>query len=159
MRYSGASSQRPRELIPAGRGDLLIKGGHTHYVYEGASGRRPARLVRSTNTGEAPHAFVRSPLIDKVDALAGYAGRYGSDELAHDLEIRVEGGSLVAGAVAGATGTAPFQPVARDLFATPEIGWKVSDNVGWRFERDPRGKVVRVVASTDRAREVVLVRR
>jgi len=46
----------------------------------------------------------------------------------------------------------PLGPrVARDLF--------VSDDVGWRFERDARGKIVRLVVSTERAIGVVLVRR
>jgi CubicO group peptidase (beta-lactamase class C family) len=149
MRYP-YSTRPSRELVPAGPGDLLVKGRHTHYAYEPAKGKRAARLVRLSKGG-APQVFVRAEPVDRVEKLAEYAGRFGSDELAHDLQIAVEGGHLVAGPVGGAPRGAPFTPVARDLFAT--------DDVGWRFERDARGRIVRLVASTDRAREVVLVRR
>jgi CubicO group peptidase (beta-lactamase class C family) len=158
MRY-GASTAQPRELTPVGRGDLLVKGLHVHYAYEPAKGKQPARIVRISNTDAAPRTFVRAQLLDKVQKLADYTGRYGSDELAHDLEIRIEDGHLVAGPVGGATRTAAFSPVVRDLFATPDVGWRFADDVGWRFERDARGKVTRLVSSTDRTPEVVLVRR
>lgn len=140
-----------RELIPVGRGDLLVKGRRTHYTYEGAKGQKAVRLVRVSSGGEAPQVFVRSEPVDKVEKLTEYAGRFGSDELPRDLEIRIDGSRLVAGPPGGAPRTAPFTPVARDLFVT--------DDVGWRFERDARHRIVRLVVSTDRARDVVLVRR
>jgi CubicO group peptidase (beta-lactamase class C family) len=149
MRY-GRSSAAPRELVPAGPADLLVKGSHTRYQYEPAKGKRAAQLVRIAKA-DAPRTFVRAEPVDKVEGLAEYSARFGSDELAHDLEIRVEDGHLVAAAVGGARRSKPFTPVARDLFAT--------DDEGWRFERDARGKIVRLVASSDRARGVVLIRR
>jgi CubicO group peptidase (beta-lactamase class C family) len=158
MRYANPETP-PKELVPAAPHDLLVKGSPVRYAYEPAKGKQPARLVRSSNRGGAPQTFFRTQLLDKVERLAEYTGRYGSDELAHDLEIRIEGGHLLAGPVGGAARTAAFAPVVRDLFATPEVGWKISGDVGWRFERDARGHVARLVVSTDRAREVVLVRR
>jgi hypothetical protein len=151
MHY-GHSPATPRELVPAGRGDLFVKGGHTIYRYEPTKGGRAAQLVR-TAKAETPQTFVRTTLVDKLEGekLGEYAGRYGGDELAHDVEIRVEDGRLVVAAVGGARRRLPFAPVAHDLF--------VMDDVGLRFERNARGKVVRLVASTDRARRVVLARR
>jgi CubicO group peptidase (beta-lactamase class C family) len=146
----GRASPRARELVPAGPGDLLVKGGRTHYRYEPGAGARPAQLVRTAGH-DTPRTFVRVDPVTKVDDLAQYAGRYGSDELARDLEIRVEDGHLVDGPVAGAALLDPLVPVARDLFAT--------EDAGWRFERDARGHVVRLVASTDRSPRVVLQRR
>jgi CubicO group peptidase (beta-lactamase class C family) len=149
MRYPNTT--RPeRELVPVGPGDLVVAGGQTHYAYEPAVGKRPAQLVRTTKVG-LPQTFARAEPVAQRQKLAEYAGRYGSDELAHDVEIRVEDGRLVVAAVGGAARRPPLAPVARDFFAV--------DDIGWTFERDPRGKVVRLVASTDRAREVVLVRR
>jgi CubicO group peptidase (beta-lactamase class C family) len=149
MRY-GHPHTPPRELIPAGAADLLVSGGEVRYRYEPARGKRAAQLVRMYKT-DVPRTFVRVEPIDKVEKLAEYTGRFGSDELAHDLEIAVTDGHLVAGPVGGAPRPLPFTPIARDFFAT--------DDVGWRFERDAHDKVVRLVASTDRARGVVLIRR
>jgi hypothetical protein len=53
--------------------------------------------------------------------------------------------------VGGAALRLPFTPVAHDLFVTEEVGWK--------FERGAHDKIVRLVVSTDRAMQVVLVRR
>jgi hypothetical protein len=107
--------------------------------------------------GSLPLTFVRAELVDpedlKPEKLAEYTGRFGSDEIAHDLEIRLEGSHLVAGPVGGAARSAPFTPIARDLFESDV------DEAGWRFERNARGKIVRLVVSTDRAWNVVLVRR
>jgi CubicO group peptidase (beta-lactamase class C family) len=141
-----------RELVPVGPGDLAVKGGRmpVHYVYEPKKGKRPAQLLRTTKTG-LPQTFVRADPFEQVHGLAEYAGRYGSDELAHDVEIRLEDGHLVVAAVGGAARRPPLVPVARDFFEV--------DDTAWTFERDARGKVVRLVASTDRARDVVLVRR
>jgi CubicO group peptidase (beta-lactamase class C family) len=155
----GNPTAPPRELIPAAPADLLVKGLRVRYAFEPAKEKHPARLVRSANHGGPQQTFVRTQVVDKVERLTEYTGRYASDELAHELEIRLDGGHLVAGPVGGATRTAAFAPVARDLFVTPDVGWKFADDVGWRFERDVRGNVVRLVASTDRAREVVLTRR
>jgi CubicO group peptidase (beta-lactamase class C family) len=149
MRYGG-SHAKPRELGVAGPGDLFVKGSHTHYLYEPARGGRPAQLVRRPR-GEQTQTFLRAEPVAGPQKLEEYAGRFGSVELAHDLEIRVEAGHLVSGPVGGASRKAAFTPVARDLFAT--------EDEGWRFERDARGRVARLVVSTDRAREVVLLRR
>ena len=149
MRYTDPVF-RPRELVPAGPGDLLVKGGHAHYRYEPATGTRAAQLVRVSKT-EQSRTFVRTAVVDRVDDLAQYAGRFGSDELARDLEIRVEDGHLVQAPLGGAALRTPLLPVARDLFAM--------EDVGWRFERDARGRIVRLVVSTDRTREVALSRR
>jgi hypothetical protein len=140
----------PKELVPVGPGDLLLKGTPIHYVYKPAKGTRGAQFLRLLAT-ELPRTLVRTDSVDKAEGLTDYAGRFGSDELAHDLEIRVEDGQLVAGPVGGAPRRTPFTPVARDLFG--------AEDVGLRFERDARGKVVRLIASTDRAQGVVLVRR
>ncbi|HEY8091808.1 MAG TPA: serine hydrolase domain-containing protein [Polyangiaceae bacterium] len=148
MRY-GRSSFKPRELVPAGPGDLFVKGGHTHYGYEPAKGTQAARLVRRTKA-DLPQTFVRSEPVERVENLGVYTGLFGSPELPRDLEVRVEGGRLVTGSPGGAA-RATLAPVARDLFAY--------DDVGWRFERDARHRVVRLFVSTDRAREVVLVKR
>jgi len=67
------------------------------------------------------------------------------------VELRIEDGHLVEGPVGGAARRLPFTPVARDLFAM--------EDEGWRFERDGHGKIARLVVSDDRAREVVLTRR
>jgi CubicO group peptidase (beta-lactamase class C family) len=158
MRYSGPKA-RPRKLVAVGTGELAVESGKVHYAYEPAKGAQPARLVRSTATGEASHALVRLPPPGGDPPLFEYVGRYGGEELAHDLEIRVEGGALVAAPAGGPTRAAAFRPIARDLFVSPDIAWKIADDVGFRFERDARGKVVRLVASIDRAREVVLTRR
>jgi hypothetical protein len=155
---AGRSTAAPRELVPIGPGDLVVKGGRTHYAYQPAQGKQPARLTRQSKT-DAPRTFVRVDRIDRVDNLAEYTGRYGSDELAHDIEIRIEDGHLIMAAVGGATRGTPFTPVARDLFESEDTGWRFADDVGWRFERNERGRIVRVVASTDRARGVVLTRR
>jgi CubicO group peptidase (beta-lactamase class C family) len=154
----GRWSEPPRELVRVGPREFSVKGGHTRYAYEPAKGRDPARLVRHASA-DVPRTFLRLDPVDRVANLAEYTGRYGSDELAHDIEVRVEGGLLVMGAVGGATRGTPFTPVARDLFESEDVGWRFADDVGWRFERDERGKVVRLVASTDRARGVVLTRR
>jgi CubicO group peptidase (beta-lactamase class C family) len=156
MRYGG-TSHPPKKLVPVGVGDLLLEGGRTHYRYEAPKGTQPAQLVRIVR-GQYSVPFVRAEHVDDVPVakLAEYTGRFGSDELAHDLDIRIEDGHLFAATVGGARRTAPFTPVARDLFVTPDVGW---DSVGWRFERDPRGNVIRLVASTERARNVTLVKR
>jgi CubicO group peptidase (beta-lactamase class C family) len=141
-----------RELVPVGPGDLLVKGRQgVHYTYEPAKGAHAPQIVRLVQSGEAPLTLVRTELVDKVVNLAEYRGRFGSDELANDLETRVEDGHLVEGPIGGAAIRLPITPVARDLF--------VSDDVGWKFERDARHKIIRLVVSTDRARGVVLVRR
>ena len=61
--------------------------------------------------GELPQTFVRAePVVPselKTEKLSEYTGRYGSDELAHDVEIRLEGSHLVAGPVGGAARSAP----------------------------------------------------
>jgi CubicO group peptidase (beta-lactamase class C family) len=147
-----------RELVPVGPGDLVVKGGRTHYAYQPAQGKQPARLVRTAKT-ELARTFVRVDPVDRVDNLAEYAGRYGSDELAHDIEIRIEDGHLIMAALGGATLGTAFTPLSRDLFVSQDAGWKSTDDVGWRFERDGRGRVVRLVASTDRTRGVALKRR
>jgi hypothetical protein len=151
MRYPHTTHPE-KVLVPAGPGDLVVTSGQyrTHYAYEPQKGKRPARLLRTTET-QLPQTFVRADAVDRAQDLAEYAGRYGSDELARDVEIRVEDGHLVEGPVAGAALLLPFTPVARDLF--------VSDDVGWRFERGANGKIARLVVSTDRAREVILSRR
>ena len=158
MRYSGPKA-RPRKLVAVGPGELAVESGRVHYTYAPPKGAQPARLVRSTATGEASHTLVRLPPPGANLALSEYVGRYGSDELAHDLEIRVEGGALVAAPVGGPTRAAAFRPIARDLFVSPDVAWKIADDVGFRFERDARGNIVRLVAAIDRAREVVLTRR
>jgi len=154
----GHSTTAPRELVPVGPSDFVVKGGRTHYGYQPAQGKQPARLVR-VSRAELTRTFVRVDPVDRVDNLGEYAGRYGSDELAHDIEIRIEGGHLVMAAVGGAMRGTAFKPVARDFFESDDEGWRFADDVGWRFERDGRGRVVRLVASTDRARGVVLTRR
>ncbi len=154
----GRSTNAPRELVPVGPGDFVVKGGSTHYGYQPAQGKQPARLVRVAKA-ELTRTFVRVDPVERVDNLGEYTGRYGSDELAHDIEIRIESGHLVMAAVGGAMRGTPFRPVARDLFGSDDEGWRFADDVGWRFERDGRGRVVRLVASTDRARGVVLTRR
>jgi len=111
----------------------------------------PAAAERTGACGRASGGDASVLRLRPRDARRHVAGRFGSDELAHDLQIGVEDGHLVAGPVGGAPRRTPFTPLARDLFAT--------DDVGWRFERDARGKVVRLVASTDRARGVILTRR
>jgi hypothetical protein len=152
----------PRDLIPIGPRDLALKGASTHYTYEPAQGQKPARILRNRG-GELPARFVRAEPVDpselKTEKLSEYTGRYGSDELAHDVEIRLEGSHLVAGPVGGAARSAPFTPIARDLFQTDDESLRFSDEAGWRFERNARGKIVRLVVSTDRAWNVVLVRR
>jgi hypothetical protein len=155
VRY-GRSHEPPRELVPVGSRDLQVKGGRTHYRFTPADGKRPARLTRLSRSAP-PEEFVREDLVSHVDRLADYEGRYGSDELPRDLEIRIADGALVAGPVGGAARTAPFTPVARDLFAAGHAG--DTDSIGWRFERDARGRIARLVVSDDRAREVVLRRR
>jgi Beta-lactamase len=158
MRLGQSATAASRELVPAGPGDLVVKGGHTHYGYQAAQGKQPARLLRTAKT-ELARTFVRVDPVDRVDNLTQYAGRYGSDEFAHDIEIRIEDGHLIMAALGGATRGTPFKPLARDLFVSQEVAWKISGNLGWRFERDGRGKVVRLVVSEDRARGVVLKRR
>ena len=158
----GKTPGPPRDLIPVGPGDLAVKGSPTHYDYEPAKGPKPARIVRNSG-GSLPQTFVRAEPVEpselKTEKLSEYTGRYGSDELAHDVEIRLEGSHLVAGPVGGAARSAPFAPIARDLFETNDESLRFSDEAGWRFERNARGKIVRLVVSTDRAWNVVLVRR
>ncbi len=158
----GKTPGAPRDLIPVGLGDLAVKGGPTYYRYEPAQGPKPARIVRNRG-GELPQTFVRGEPVGpsqlKTEKLSEYAGRYGSDELAHDVEIRLEGSRLAAGPVGGAARSARFTPIARDLFETDDESFRFSDEAGWRFERNARGKIVRLVVSTDRAWNVVLVRR
>jgi hypothetical protein len=89
MQYA-QSTARPRELAVAGPGDLLVKGGHTHYAFEPAKGKRGAQLTRTSKTEPARTFVRRCGPIDKVDDLAEYEGRFGSDELARDLEIRTQ---------------------------------------------------------------------
>jgi CubicO group peptidase (beta-lactamase class C family) len=150
MRYSGAKA-RPRKLVPVGPSDLVVEGLKTHYAYVPANGAEPAKLVRSVSTGEASHTFVRMSLVAAANNLSDYVGRYGSDELAHDVEIRIDGGALVAAPLGGAPRAAPFRPIARDLFVSPDVAWKIADDVGFRFERDGRGKVARLVVSSHAA--------
>jgi CubicO group peptidase (beta-lactamase class C family) len=150
MRYPHTTIPE-KEIVPAGPGDLVVKGQYPiHYAYEPQKGKRPAQLLRTVKTG-LPQTFVRADPFEQVKGLPDYTGRYGSDELARDVEIRVDGGRLVEGPVGGAALLLPFTPVAHDLF--------VGDDVGWRFERGASGKIVRLVVSDDRAREVVLLRR
>jgi CubicO group peptidase (beta-lactamase class C family) len=152
----------PQDLIPVGPGDLAMKGRRTHYNYEPAKGPMPARLVKKSG-GSLPMTFVRAEPVDlsalSTQKLAEYTGRYASDELANDVEIRLEGAHLVAGPVGGAARSAPFTPIARDLFQTDDGSLRFSDEAGWRFERNARGRIVRLVVSTDRAWNIVLVRR
>jgi hypothetical protein len=154
MRY-GRSTSAPRELVPVAPGELQVKGGSTRYRFTPADRNRPARITRLAKS-EMPLELVRDEPVDRVDRLADYAGLYGSPELPHDLEVRIEDGSLVAGPIGGAARTRPFEAVARDLFLAGHAG--ETDDIGWRFERD-QGRIVRLVVSDDRAREVVLVRR
>jgi hypothetical protein len=139
-----------------------LKGVPTHYNYEPAKGQKSARFVRNSG-GSLPLTFVRAEPVEpselKPEKLSEYTGRYGSDELAHDLEIRLEGSHLVAGPVGGAAKSDLFIPIARDLFGSDDESLRFSDEAGWRFERNARGKIVRLVVSTDRAWNVVLVRR
>jgi hypothetical protein len=139
-----------------------VKGRRTHYNYEPAKGQKAARIVKISG-GELPQTFIRAEPIEpselKTEKLSEYTGRYGSDELAHDVEIRLEGSHLVAGPVGGAARSAPFTPIARDLFETNDESLRFSDEAGWRFERNARGKIARLVVSSDRAWNVVLVRR
>jgi hypothetical protein len=159
---AGKTPGAPRDLIPVGPGDLAVKGGSSHFNYEPAKGQKLARIVR-TKGGELPQTFVRAEPVEpselKTEKLSEYTGRYGSDELANEVEIRVEGSHLVAGPVGGAAKSASFTPIARDLFETDDESLRFSDEAGWRFERNARGKIVRLVVSTDRAWNVVLVRR
>jgi hypothetical protein len=157
MRYGRPmkNAHAPRELVPVGQGELQVKGGTTRYRFTPADGKRPARITRLAKS-EMPLELVRDELIDRADRLADYAGFYGSAELPHDLEIRVEDGSLVAGPIGGAARTRAFEPVARDFFLAGHAG--ETDTIGWRFERDARGKIVHLVVSDDRAREVALQR-
>jgi hypothetical protein len=159
---SGNPPGPPRDLIPVGPGDLAMKGGPTHYNYEPAKGQKAARILQNRG-GELPQTFVRAELVEpselKPEKLSEYTGRYGSNELANDVEIRLEGSHLVAGPVGGAARSAPFTPIARDLFQTDDESLRFSDEAGWRFERAARGKIVRLVVSTNRAWNVVLVRR
>ncbi|HMI87544.1 MAG TPA: serine hydrolase [Polyangiaceae bacterium] len=158
----GNTQGRPQDLIPVGPHDLAVKGRRTHYNYEPAKGQKAARIVKISG-GELPQTFIRAEPVEpselKAEKLSEYTGRYGSDELAHDVEIRLEGSHLVAGPVGGAARSAPFTPIARDLFETDDESLRFSDEAGWRFERNARGKIVRLVVSTDRAWNVVLVRR
>ncbi len=151
----GSPPGPPKELVPVGPGDFLLKGQLTHYGYEPAKGKQAARFTR-TWPGALPLTFLRTEPFDAAgltaEKLAEYAGRFGSEELPHDLELRVEGSKLVAGPIGGAA-RATLAPMARDLFRVEQ------EDAGWRFERDGRGKIVRVVVSTDRARNVVLGRR
>jgi CubicO group peptidase (beta-lactamase class C family) len=152
----------PKDLVPVGPGDLMFNVGPTHHRYEPANGQKPARILRIRG-GELPEAYVRTEPIDprdlKPEKLAEYTGRYGSDELAHDVEIRLEGPHLVAGPVGGAARSVPFTPIARDLFQTNDESLRFYDEAGWRFERNARGKIVRLVVSSHRAWNVVLIRR
>ena len=77
---------------------------------------------------------MRATPVTTVDNLAEYTGRFGSDELANDME---DPGSRTAtssrGPWAARRGGAPFTLVARDLFAM--------EDEGSRFERDGHGKI------------------
>ncbi len=83
--------------------------------------------------------------------LEEYAGRYGSDELARDLEILVRDGHLVRRAWGGRLAKTPLVPLAPDVFA--------EGDVKWTFERDAHGKVGQAVVSAERTQGVRLEKR
>jgi CubicO group peptidase (beta-lactamase class C family) len=80
-----------------------------------------------------------------------YVGRYGSEELARDLEIVVKDGHLARRTWGGRLATAPLRPTSHDVFA--------EDDVVWTFERDTRGSVRGVVVSSEPTRGVQLQKR
>ena len=142
-----------RDLVPVGPRELLVKGGTTRYAVESTKGTSAPRLLRKPAEGPA-EPYVRVEPVGTIDAatLAGFAGRYGSDELARDVEIVAKDGKLFPRSWGGSFRMEPLVPVAKDVFS-------LEGEVGCRFERDTRGKVVAVVMTTSRTLGVRLTRR
>jgi len=132
MRFALDGGPKPRELTPVGPKELLVREGTTRYTFSPATKSKPAQLVRRAE-GEAPQTFVRFDRVSTLgaQALAEYAGRYGSDELPRDVEMSVRGGALIAGPWGAqpwsSDGTAqPLEPLTRDtfvLFGIGAFGW------------------------------------
>ncbi len=152
MRFALEGGPEARELVPVGPRELVVKGFDTRYAYEPAHGKVPAHLVRKSSEGPAD-TFVRFDPVSAVPPakVAEYAGRYGSDESARDLQMVVKDGKLFIGSWAGPLAPVPLRPIAADVFLIGPLS--VS------FERDGRGKVKALVIETPRTRGVRLEKR
>ena len=108
--------------------------------------------MRSSPAGP-PVTYVRvEPLTGVTPAvLAGYAGRYASDEVARDLAITLRGDHLVMGPWGGGTSSKPLRPLSRDTFM---LGARL-----FTFERGARGDVTSVEVSSERVWRMRFVRR
>jgi YD repeat-containing protein len=81
--------------------------------------------------------------------LAAYVGRWHSEEADATWQVRLAGDTLLLRHPRGRE--VPLVPAWRDAFT--------ADGTTWRFERDGSGRVVRLVASQDRAWAVPFTRR
>lgn len=143
------------ELLPVGPGELTVKESpNTRLTFAPAAGKKRAQMLLRTAPGPAD-VFVRIEPVESVPGatLAGYAGRYGSDEVARDIVITVKDGKLFRAPLGRAPAKEPLQPVARDVFLLGDDGGDCA------FERDARGMVKAVVFNTERAHGVRLGRR
>ena len=142
--FARAGGGRHRVLVPVGTRELAVRGGTAHYTFEPANGKAPAMLTRKSDAGGVD-TYVRIEPVGSLPAakLTEYAGRYGSDELARDIEFVVKDGQLVPRPWGGRFAQLAATPVARDRFAL--------DDIGCTFQRDPSGKVNGVIVTTGRS--------
>jgi CubicO group peptidase (beta-lactamase class C family) len=148
-------AKNAEELLPFGPGEMAVKGSpNTRLTFAPPAGKKPAQMLLRNAPGPAD-AFARIEPVESVPAatLAGYAGRYGSDEVTRDLVITVKDGKLYRAPLGRAPAKEPLQPVARDVFLLGNDGGDCA------FERDARGNVKAVVFDTERAHGVRLERR
>ncbi len=122
----------------------------TRYLFEPATAKTPAHLVRKPIDGKATTLVRFEPVSPEASELAEYAGRYGSDEILHDVQVGVSDDAFVIGEW-GRTFAAKLAPLARDVF--------VGGGVGLHFERDARGHIKGFTMSADRMLGIEWVRR
>jgi hypothetical protein len=135
----GPGPMRPMEPLDART--FHGRGASSRWRFESVAGKAPPRVTR-TAPGEKTMTFERFEPV-KLDAskLEAYAGRYESPEMTSDLEVLVKDGKLQAGPWGKAHERAVFEPLGQDTFT--------AEGFALAFERDRRGKVVRMTGVFD----------
>jgi hypothetical protein len=112
------------------------------------NGSEPA-LLMAPPVGRPLRYRRYQPAAPGPEALTEYAGRYLNREFDALLPFTVKDGALVVTDTDGA---------ARVLSPTLRDGFVLGGNTGFRFERDARGRVTRLVVAQARARRLVFER-
>jgi hypothetical protein len=134
---AGLDSSAPGVVLDAVDATTLVeRGGDPAFKYHLDVGGRS--FTRTEPYGD-PMRFVRfepSPVSDAE--LSAYAGRYTSDEVLQDREIRVKDHAIAFATWGRSRGRTPLTPVKKDLFSGDE---GLPFAVAIAFHRDARGHV------------------